>query len=585
LFIPDNVIEEIRDKTDIVDVVSHYVELKRSGSNYKALCPFHDEKTPSFMVSPEKQIYHCFGCGKGGNVFGFVMEMEGVSFPEAVKTLGEECGVKVSFSPGAGKDEGRNEALYRANEFAAEWYGNVLRGRRGAPVRDYLQRRGISEESVERFKLGLAPEGWDGLFKAARNKGLPLEVLKELKLVVAREGGGYYDYFRKRLMFPIVSLSGRTIAFGARSLSKSVEPKYLNSVESPIFKKRRTFFGINHAREAVRNRKAAILVEGYTDCIALHQAGFTNCMATCGTALTEEHARVLRRLTSAAVLLPDGDAAGLSGAVAAGAQLLAQNLSVKVALLEDGEDPDTLAFKKGEEGVSATVGRAMDYFAFLSYLVKHRMTSLGEREALLRRVLEGVSRASDKIHKEMILEELSRVFAVGIEALMEKARRSGRRTPDTKRAGEEDKHGKAEDLDRVRLEKTTLRLMMESPDLAREASSRLDYDDFHQDSCAELYKLLDSALEKHIDLGSKEFQRLSEDAGMAGLAAEIALISIPPGDSTKLLKDYIKRMKEFKIRDELRVLSEKLRRLPEESDEAVAVAEYYNRLKIALSQL
>ncbi len=587
MYISENIIDDIRDKTDIVDVVSNYVDLRKSGSNFKASCPFHEEKTPSFMVSPEKQIYHCFGCGKGGNVFNFVMEIEGVSFPEAVKTLGKECGVEIKSKNIPDDEKNRNELLYHANDFAARWYHSVLLERSSSEkVRGYLASRGINSDSCKNFKLGATTEGWDDLFKAAKKEGVALDALKELKLVIPREkGGGYFDYFRKRLIFPILSVSGRTIAFGARILAKGVDPKYLNSIESAVFAKRRTFYGMHQARPAIRAAKAAIIVEGYTDCISLHQIGFKNCIASCGTALSSEHASLLRRMTSTAVLMPDGDAAGQMGAVSAGANLLSAGLDVAVARLEEGGDPDSEATHVGKSGMKVIIDEAMDYFEFLNYIIKYRASSLAKKEVVIGRVMEGVARTKDRLHREMLIHELARVFSINEEVLAARAEKSLRyRSKSAARGIPETRPAKVAPA-RSDLEKVTLRLIMESTSLAEEAISRLDSDDFYQEMCSRLYKLLDLALEKHIDLNNKDFQRMAEDAGVAGLAAEVALITVPPGDLTLLLNDYVKRIKELKIRDELKALHEKLRDLPEESEEAVAVAEYYNRLKIALSQL
>lgn len=588
MFIPDKTIDEVRERCDIVEVVSKFVDLRRSGSNFKGLCPFHEEKTPSFMVHPEKQIFHCFGCGKGGDVFGFVMEMEGVSFPEAVKSLGKECGVEIAFKEVPKEVQTRNEAYYRANEFAAAWYHKVLlETPAGKKVRSYLASRGITRESIETFEIGCTTGGWDDLFKAARAAKIPLDVLLELKLVLAREKrAGYFDYFRKRLIFPIRSVSNRVLAFGARTLAKGTEPKYLNSIESPIFAKRRTFFGIHTARDSIRSKRQALLVEGYTDCISLHQAGFTNVVASCGTALTPDHASILRRLTQNAVIVPDSDPAGEKAALAAGALLLATGLSVSVCRLEEGGDPDTAARELGSEGISTIIDEAMDYFEYVNYILKERTQSVADREETVRRVVDGLSQTQDRLHREMLLKEAAGVLSIDVESLKHQADRVRRYArPGGERKKEIGGSVNHRDADREYLEKMTLRLLMEDEKLALEAASIIDADDFNEKNCRELYKLLDSALEKNIDLKSRKFQQLAEKSGVAGLAAEIALISIPPGDIARLLHDYVKRIKEFRIRDELKVLSEKLRILPEESEEAIAVAEYYNRLKIALSEL
>ncbi len=580
--IPQDTIERIRDRSDIVEVVSRYIELRRVGSNFRALCPFHQEKTPSFFVSPDRQSFHCFGCGKGGSVFDFVMEIEGVSFPEAVRTLGQQCGIEVKVERIPEEERTKNELLYEANAFTAQWYHWMLGHRKESQqVREYLLKRGISESSWEAFLLGYAPETWDGLFRAARKKGLSVHVLRELKLIISHsERADYRDYFRKRLMFPIHSVSGRVLAFGGRALDPESEPKYLNSPESPIFAKRRTLYGLNVARDGIRNAHEVLLVEGYTDCITLHEIGLKNTVASCGTAITSEHAGVLRRLARRVTLIPDADTAGQEAALAAGTVLMAAGLDVRVVQLAAGEDPDAAARALGPQKFENLLGRGVDYFEFLDYIMKNKAISPLDREAIVKRVITGLQGLRDPIRLEMILQELARTLSIDPESLRERV--SSRRlyedaVPSTVRATERD--------GRVHLEKLALRLLLEESTEVAEARDTLDSDDFCEQGCREFFKLLDFAWESNIDLKGSEFQRKAEEVGLGALAAEIALFTIPPGDFARLLRDTIKRMKQLKIRDELDLLREKLKGLPADSEEALAVAEYSRKLKQALSEL
>jgi len=576
LQIPQETIDAIRDRVDIVDVVAQYVDLRRAGSSYKGLCPFHDEKTPSFMVSPERQIFHCFGCSKGGNVFTFLMEMDGVTFPEAVRVLGERVGIEVVRSERPEADRSRNDAMYRANTFAARFYHRELTGSRGAAgARRYLESRGIPPTAWTRFGLGFAPDRWDSLWKAARREGIEEGILAQLRLITSSEKSrGYFDYFRNRIMFPIILPGGRVIAFGARAMGAD-EPKYLNSSESPIFSKRRTFYGLDRARDAIRANRQAILVEGYTDVISLHLVGCENVLATCGTALTPDHATALRRLTQKAVLVPDADPAGQDAALTSGVILLAAGLEVGVVRLEAGEDPDSAARKRGREGFAALTGAPLDYFEYLHYTVRDRSMTPRDREALIRRILGGISHLEDKLRYDVITGELARVFGVEPEGL--RRRRRGAAAPESERP--------EEDAGRVKLEKLALRLVLEGTPMALEALDSLDSDDFCASGPKSLYKLLDSARESHIDIRSREFQQEAEEADLAGLAAEIALIPLPPGNVEALLKDTIRRIKKLKIEDELNALRQKLTGLPPDSEEAVAVAEYYQKLRQALAEL
>lgn len=595
--IPQETIDNIRDRTDIAEIVSQYVELRRTGSNFKGLCPFHQEKTPSFVVSPDKQIYHCFGCGQGGNVFNFLMEIDGVSFPEAVRILGRKCGIEVEYRQISEEDRSKNEARYRANLFAARFYHQKLvSGNAGARARAYLTDRGIPEEAWATYRLGYAPDAWDQLWAAARREGIRQDDLVELKLIVKSDKGkGYYDYFRNRIMFPIQSLSGRVIGFGARAIGDA-EPKYLNSAESPIFAKRRTFYGVNRARDAIRTKRGAVVVEGYTDLISLHRAGVENAVAACGTALTPDHATVLRRMTQTASIVPDGDEAGVNAAVSAGAVMLSAGLDVRVAKLEPGSDPDTAVRRLGAEQFARLIENAVDYFVFVEDIIKERQPTLREREALIERVLAGLSHLDDRLRFDTITGELAQVFKVDPEGVRARLTRRaaagsasrapefgashGRWASDRKR-GDGRSGGRA----RVPLERLALRLIFEGTPAALGAIDTLDAEDFTDAELTKLYKLLDLARESHIDIRSREFHQKAEEAGLEGLAAEIALIPLPPGNLEILLKDTIRRIKELNIRDELSELRKKLHELPPESEEAVAVAEYFYKLKQALVEL
>jgi DNA primase len=579
--IPQETINEIRERADIVEVVAHYVDLRRAGSNFKALCPFHEEKTPSFMVSPDRQIFHCFGCGRGGNVFTFLVEIEGVSFPEAVRTLGRQYGVEVPERQVPEEVRTRNESYFQANEFACGVFQNLLSDtRKGDRARRYLAHRKIPKEAWAEFRLGYSGPGREQLVTAAQKSRLPLEVFRELKLIISGgESKAYMDYFRERVMFPIHSMSGRVIAFGARTLEKDAEPKYLNSAESPVYSKRRTLFGLHMARDAIRQERTAILVEGYTDCISLHVFGFKNAVASCGTAITGEHAALLRRVTQRVVLVPDADPAGQESALVAGAVLLGAGIDVKIARLSEGMDPDTAVQGLGREKFTEILGGALDYLQFLDYIMREKHLTPREREAAISRITAGLADVGDRLRYEVVVQDLARVFGVDPEALRVQ------RWPKRGRGGAVEGDGRHNEAGRVRVEKLLLRLLLDESAGAVEARDKIDSEDFSDTACREYYKLLDSAWENNIDMGSSAVQQRAERAGLEGLAAEIALIPIPPGDQQRLLKDTLKRVKELKIRDELDVLREKLRDLPEDSDEAVAFAEHYARLKRALSEL
>lgn len=349
--IPDEILDEIRRLCNIVNIIGEYISLEKRGKNYLGLCPFHSEKTPSFSVSEEKQLYYCFGCGAAGNVFGFVMKMEGLTFPEAVRFLARRVGVHIP-SPERllRQEKSLEEKLIAASELAARFFCyNLDKTESGKKAKEYLRKRGITADTSEFFKLGYAPRGWDNFLKAAQREGFPPEVLLKAGLVSSREGGGYYDRFRDRLMFPICNHTGRVVGFGGRALpwGDKDSPKYLNSPETPVFNKSSMLYGFHLARSYIRSAQSAIIVEGYTDVIAAYQAGFKNVVASLGTSLTDSQGKLLRSQAKEILIAYDADAAGRS-ATWRGFNLL-QDLgcAVKVVELPADSDPDSFIRQNG----------------------------------------------------------------------------------------------------------------------------------------------------------------------------------------------------------------------------------------------
>ncbi len=356
--IPDDIIQTIRDRVDIVDLVGRHVTLKRAGRTWKGLCPFHQEKTPSFIVSPDRGTYHCFGCAEGGNAFGFLMRHEGLTFPEAVRSLAAELGIEIPETGGRG-DGGVSEQVLAVCKLAAATYERALWSEAGASTRTYLHDRGLDEERIRKLGLGFAPDRWDTLTQELRKANLDPRMGEKAGLLRERDRGGHYDMLRGRVIFPIQDARGRVVAFGGRALAADQEPKYLNTPESPVFRKRESFYGLPHALEAMRRKDRAVISEGYFDRIALSRAGVEESLATCGTALTEEHVRNLRRRTKNVVLLFDGDDAGQRAMLRALEVLLPAGLRVSAALLPPGQDPDDLLASDGADALSARVDEAV----------------------------------------------------------------------------------------------------------------------------------------------------------------------------------------------------------------------------------
>ncbi len=389
--IADETIERIRERVDIVELISSYLPLKRSGGNYQGLCPFHGEKTPSFNVNPARQIFHCFGCGVGGNSVTFVMKMEGLSFPEAVRRLGSRVGIVVEEEAPTAEQTQRREAvirLLRVMEAAAAAYERVLlKEEGGARGRDYLKERGYASETAKLFHLGYAPEQSDFLCKELEVAGVEMRDAEELGLV--RSGTsrpGRYDLLRNRLIFPIQDERGRIVAFGGRALGDA-QPKYLNSPESLLYHKGQILYGLFQAKEAMRRSSEAIIVEGYFDLLALHRAGLTHTVAPCGTALTTDQARLIKRFASRVFLLFDQDSAGQKANQRAMEIFLAEGISPLIVTLDAGDDPDSYLRKQGAEAMRERLAAAQPA---LELFIAATLSTCGES-------IEGRARGAEKV--------------------------------------------------------------------------------------------------------------------------------------------------------------------------------------------
>ncbi len=412
--IPDDVVEEVRARADIVEVVGEFVsDLKRSGKDYKAKCPFHEDRTPSFYVVPAKGFYKCFGCGESGDAFTFVMKKLGLDFVEAVKYVGARCGVDVREVRRQDPEEDPLRPLLEANAFARSWFTEQLwNSPSGQRARSYLEARGVSREVADRFGLGYAPDEWRGLRDAAGVHGIGDDILLEVGLLTTSERSPEpYDRFRDRIIFPIENLPDRVVAFGGRVLDGGGKgaPKYLNSPETPLYHKGEVLYGLASARHAVRREGAVLVVEGYMDVVSAVSAGIENVVATLGTAMTPEHARLLKRYTTQVFLLFDSDLAGQKATFRAGDVLLAAGLHPSVVTLPPGEDPDSVAQKGGAQGLAQYIDQALD-------IVDRKLQILEERGFFssidgVRRALDGllptVRAASDPALKDIYVSKVS----------------------------------------------------------------------------------------------------------------------------------------------------------------------------------
>jgi len=414
--IADDTIEEVRRASDIVDVISQYVRLKKRGKNYLGLCPFHQEKTPSFNVSPEKQMYHCFGCGVGGNVYTFVMEHDKLSFVEAVRALADRAGIALPEEGGPGGEPGENEALYAACRTAGLYYHETLvQSSEGKLALEYFRHRGFTDATIRKFGLGYSRNAWDGLLAHVTERKMDPADFERAGLLLKREDGSYYDRFRGRAMFPLFSPSGRPNGFGARKMRED-DPlgKYINSPETPIFVKSRNLYGLYQSKEAIRAKERAILVEGYADLITVFQAGVENIVASSGTALTEDQIRLIGRYAGAITLVYDADSAG-SKATMRGVDLIIEGgLDVSVATLPEGEDPDSFVRKSGGEAFRARVESAVSFLDFKASTFRDQgllATPEGKTRAV-RSIVETLARMKDEIKRNFYIKSVAERYGL-----------------------------------------------------------------------------------------------------------------------------------------------------------------------------
>lgn len=409
-------VEEIKAKLGIYEVVSQYVQLKQAGRNYKGLCPFHGESTPSFVVSPEKQICHCFGCNRGGDIFTFVQDLEGVSFPEALEILADRAGVKIDRNEvkKTGPSKSIKDGYFKAQDLACEFFEKQLHTTNdGKKVLEYLEKRGLTDETIKKFRLGFAPDSYDSLYPYLLKKGVHRDILLDSGLATSKSLADekIYDKYRGRLIFPIWDYLGRISGFGGRALKADQMPKYLNSPENPIYNKSNILFGLSHAKQAIKESDEVVLVEGYFDVILPHQAGVENVVATSGTALTPDHVRLVKRLTHRVVTSFDTDSAGFEATKRAYFLLIEQKMSVKTVVGLSGKDPAD--FVRAGESFEKIVNEAVNFVSFFidRLLEQYDKDDLDGRKKIIAELLPCYKQMSPTT-RDFFVRELSSKLAV-----------------------------------------------------------------------------------------------------------------------------------------------------------------------------
>ena len=537
-------LEEIREKCDLVEIVSAHVALRKRNKTFEGLCPFHNEKTPSFHVNPDRQFFHCFGCGVGGDVFTFVQKIENVTFAEAAEMLARRAGITIERSADVQRQYSERERIFRANNIACAFYRSMIA--LSSKAKEYLVQRGLSEDTVEKFRLGYAPDGWDLLTKHLRKERVSEADAVKAGLIIARENSpGYYDRFRDRLMFPILDTSDRVIAFGGRVMGEG-EPKYLNSPETPLFSKNKTLYGLNFARRSIGQEDSLLIMEGYMDVIASQAAGFENTVATLGTALTPEHVTIVSRFTKNVVLSFDADSAGIKAALRSAPLFEQSGFNVRILMLPKGEDPDSMLRGGDTSRFSNFLDKALPVpdFRIKLVLMKQDLKTDEGKAAALKDAVSIIADIESVVDRERLIRRLVKYhpnFSTGttlaedhlrseVNRLISRAVRRGPISVQDRTQDTDNRRNRQNKLNLIqRSERILLGIILfRGSDAASKVFSALPPNDFMGEETRALAEVLSR---QYTDLGKIDQEDVREK--VAGTPAESLLLEllVMPDDS------------------------------------------------------
>ena len=559
MFYPDETIEEVRERSDIVDVISNYVKLKRSGSNYVGLCPFHNEKTPSFSVSRNKQMYYCFGCGAGGNVFTFIMEYENFSFVESVKYLAERAGVDLpaeEYSSEVKREADLKTRLYDIYKTAANYYYYQMRTEQGKKAYEYLKNRELSDETIKQFGLGYSNIYSDDLYRYLKSKGYDDEILHKSGLLTYDEKRGVHDKFWNRVMFPILDVHNKVIAFGGRVMGDGM-PKYLNSPETPIFDKSRNLFGLNIARQS-RTRKL-LLCEGYMDVIALHQAGFNNAVASLGTAFTSQQASLIKRYAEEVYLTYDSDQAGTKAALRAIPILKEAGLTAKVINMRPYKDPDEFIKALGKEEYQKRIEQAMNSFLFEIDVLEREFDfeDPEQKTKFFQETAKKLCAFEDEIERNNYIEAIARKYHITYEDLRTMVNRYGASLSNLNRyntvvKADRENSKPNKEVDGIKQsQKILLTWLIEEPEIYEKIKDIISADDFKDEM---YHKAAELVFEQFRESGKvlpavilNQFSSKEEQNEIAALFNTGLVGEINHAEKEKAFNDTIHRVKKFSL--------------------------------------
>jgi DNA primase len=578
--IPENIIDQIQTRTDIVEVISRYIPLQKAGRNYKAPCPFHHEKTPSFIVSPDKQIYHCFGCGAGGNVFSFVMKYENLEFPEVIEMLAEKANIKLPvFSRQKKELTSLASELYRINELAILFFQECLE--RNETAKDYLASRGIGDETARSFRMGYAPDAWEGILNFFQKKGIQGAALERAGLAISNEKGGYYDRFRKRLIFPIFDLRSRPLGFGGRVLDAGL-PKYMNSPETYIYSKGRNLYGLNLSRDQIKKTGYALIVEGYLDFIIPYQAGVKNIVATLGTALTIDQVKLLKRFANTVVMVYDPDEAGEAASLRNMDLFIGEGVNVYIAELPKGFDPDGYIRKFGTDDFTKIIKSSKNLFDYKLFKLSSRfdIKSAHDKAAIASEMLPTISRIENAVLRSNLVKKLSEKLSVDEESIRTELKKV---KPDY--SARAYNIGPAEAKKDLKIaEKMVLALLLDGAGFLRKAKESLSAEEFKDSTVRDVIKAIYdiSNVEKNVS-AVKLMNHFENNNDASNLISEAAHILEMLTDKEKVLDDCILKIKKDNVRDQLQRLQDAIKSAHDSRDDGLVtrlVAEYTDLLKV-----
>ncbi len=559
--IPDHIIDEIRDRTDIVAVISDHVVLKKSGKNYKGLCPFHSEKTPSFSVSPEKRIYHCFGCGTGGNVFKFLMEIQSITFPEAIKNLAERAGIPLSrntSSISADPKQKERDALRKLNEAATRYFQSLLKNPEGGlSARNYLTSRHFDAEILERYRIGWAAPTWRGLLTHVQQKSsVTQEQLVQSGLIIQKEDNStVYDRFRGRVIFPIKDLHSNIIGFGGRSIAEEDQPKYLNSPETLLYQKSGTLFGMDQAKQAIRRENQVILVEGYFDQMRTVQHGIEHVVATCGTALTSKQAGILRNHAETAILVFDSDPAGRSASEKGFDILLEHGLNVKIVVLPEGQDPDSFIHDNGAEIFLEKIRNAKSFMeSYIDTLIQDSPGKSPEgRVKMANQILPMLVKIKNTVERSAWLEKFTSKTNIDDRTfLKELSKAISRNQP---RLAETEN----ELAPLLNLEKHLVHLILSDKETAEIILLEIDPEEFSDPALKAIAQTCRQKINSGEDLKIDQLLDQTEDPEIKNILSRLGLEAVEFDTPERTIKDCVGKFKNIHLKSKIKDL--KLQRL------------------------